>query len=385
MAVIPSPSALVPVYLGVVLAVWTARVFLVARIRKANSPLEPRAAAPASPKVTVIVPARDEEKNIRRCLESLFAQEYPDYEVIVVDDRSADATPAILEEEKRRAPVTMRAVRVEKLPPGWTGKNHAMHVGSRAATGDWLLFTDADTFHSPKSLSTAVATALEGGVDLLTLAPEAESRSFWEKTVQPLAVTSLAVWFDPFKVNDDSSGVTLANGQFILVKKSVYDAAGGSEAVKNAVVEDVEFAVKVREKGFRVRFLNGTKLYRTRMYSSLAEIRRGWTRILTYLFKKNAAAILHKIFLFLAFSIGPFVALAWALVARPEGLALPLAAAACGLIVALRAVGNTMVKTNPFYAVLHPLGSLVMVWILCECLDRIWKGKGSPWRGDVHA
>ena len=219
---IPSPELLLQAALVFIGLVWVKRVVWVAALGRLNPPLAPREAPAGAPKVSVVVPARNEEKNIARCLAHLFRQKYPDFEIIVVDDRSTDRTPHLLENFKKLSPVPFKIVRIEKLPPGWTGKNYAVFTGSKAATGRWILFTDADTTHEPWSISTAVATALEGGIDFLTLAPETECRSFWENTVQPLAVSSLALWFDPRKTNDDRNQSVLANGQFILIKKKIY-------------------------------------------------------------------------------------------------------------------------------------------------------------------
>ncbi|HTL70486.1 MAG TPA: glycosyltransferase [Candidatus Eisenbacteria bacterium] len=387
--VIPSLNFFLQAALALVGAEWVRRVFWMRGFRKVHPPIVPSDwAGGAAPPVSVIVPARDEEKNIARCLESLFLQSYRGFEIVVVDDRSSDRTPEILERLRAASPVPMRVVRIEKLPPGWTGKNHAMTAGSKAAGGEWLLFTDADTTHTPQSLSTALAVAVAERADFLTLAPETESHSFWEKTVQPLAVGSLALWFNPVKVNDAKSGVTLANGQFILVKKSAYETVGGNESVKDQVVEDVELAKKFRAAGLVVRFLDGTRLYSTRMYSSLAEIRRGWTRIFTHLFEKKTSRILHKVFLYSFFSIFPFVVLFAegfrAACGSPDAALLASSAAVCALIVAIRFAGNRMVRSDPWFAFLHPLGSLVLVWILLDCVGRIAFNRPSVWRGEHY-
>lgn len=390
MAAIRFPDVLIASWLGLVALAWIKRIAWMRAFRATHAPLVPQAAPERAPKVTIIIPARNEEKNIARCLDHLSKQDYPDFTLVAVDDRSSDQTPQILARYRETSRVPLKVVRIEKLPPGWTGKNHAMFAGFRAADGEWILFTDADTTHAPQSLSTAMATALAQGLDFLTLAPETESVSFWEKTVQPLAVSSIAFWFDPIKVNDAKSGVVLANGQFILVKKSSYEKVGGNESVKSETVEDVELARKFRQAGLSVQFLDGTRLYRTRMYSSLKEIRAGWTRIFTHLFNKNSWAIAHKIVLFLAFSLSPFVVLAlekcWWLAgsARFDGLLLGLSAGLCAFIVLVRFIGNKMLKTNPWYAFLHPLASLVMIWILSACLYRIAFKRPSLWRGDAH-
>lgn len=397
---IPFLDPVLVILLLVITLEWVRRILWVTRYRKTNPPLLPVTFASASaPKISVIIPARNEEKNIGNCLEHIFKQNYPNYEVIVVDDRSSDMTVDILKKfESEGAGRTrgagkcfFKTVRIEKLPPGWTGKNYAMFAGSRIAAGEWLLFTDADTTHRPLSLATAVSCVFEKKLDFLTLAPETESRSFWEKTIQPLASSCLAIWFSPEKINDPKSDLVLANGQFILVHKTCYEKTGGNEAVRAEVVEDVALARKLKAEGYHVAFLNGIHLYSTRMYSSLKEITTGWKRILVFLFNKDIPAMLHKIFLFLFFSLLPYAALITETALKISGspqfspAILYLSLSLCILISAVRFIGNKTVKSDPWYGLLHPLGSLVMVWILLCCIGRVVLNKPSKWKGQHYA
>jgi chlorobactene glucosyltransferase len=372
--------------------VWIGRIIRAHRLLKTHPPLLPvmeKSACQAL--VSIIIPARNEEKNISRCVESFFRQTYPHCELIVVDDRSTDNTPRLLERLKEKSPFPFKIIRIEKLPEGWTGKNYAVFTGSRAAHGAWFLFTDADTTHQPQSVQTSLECCLRQNIDFLTLAPQVEAKSFWEQTVQPLVISSMAVWFDPQKINDSKNACVLANGQYLLIKKEVYEAVGGNESVKNQVVEDVELAKKIKTAGFNLKFLDGTLLYSTRMYTNLKEIKTGWTRILLYLFDKRVDLILHKIFLFLFFSILPFGVLAAQIFLKAAGSVLfdPLlfwvSGALCALIISVRFVANRMIKSSPWYAFLHPLGSLVMVWILSVCLTRILLGRKSVWKGQAYA
>ena len=153
---------------------------------------------------------------------------------------------------------------------------------------------------------------------------------------------------------------------------------------------NVELAKRVHGAGYTVHFLNGTQLYATRMYSSLEQIKNGWTRIYIHLFEKKLAPIFHKMTLFLFFSIMPFAVaacqLGWAVTGSVlyDPMVLWTALGVCAIIIALRAAGNSRLRSNPFYAFFHPLGSLVMVWILCICVMRILGNKPSVWRGDTH-
>ena len=183
------------------------------------------------PRISVIVPARNEERNIRRCVESLLAQTYPDFELIVLDDRSTDATPKILHafaSPDQRLTVLLGA----ELPPGWAGKPHAVFQAARAARGDWLCFVDADTFAGPQALASVFAKARQTGADLFSIMTGQEVETFWERVVLPLVFTGLSVGFSPRKVNDPGRPDAIANGQFIFIRRSVYDAIGGHAALR---------------------------------------------------------------------------------------------------------------------------------------------------------
>ncbi len=391
MAAFLSSKFLTLTYLTLVFVEWSKRIVWARQFQIRNPAIKPLLKpSSALPKVSVIIPARNEETNIARCLTHFFKQNYPLFEIIVVDDRSDDRTPHLLENFKKLSPVPFKIVRIEKLPPGWTGKNHAMAAGAKASGGEWLLFTDADTTHQAHSISSSVEKALSEKIDFLTLAPEVECISFWENTVQPLAVSSLALWFNTTQLNMPHSKTVLANGQYILIRKEVYETTGGSESVKNEVVEDVEYAKKVKAAGFNVKFYNGTELYSTRMYTSLMQIKTGWTRIFTHLFNKKLLPIFHKIFLFIFYSITPFGVLAYQSTlcitknVHFDMTVWVVSLAICLWIILIRFIGNRLIKSNPIYAFLHPLGSIVMVWILSICVGRIIFNRPSVWRGQKY-
>jgi len=233
-----------------------------------------------SPLVSIMVPARNEADLIERCVRSLLAQDYPNFEVLVVDDRSEDNTADIVEQiakEDQR----LRLVRIDKLPSGWTGKTNALHVAQQSARGEWLLFVDADTHHDQQCLTTVIRESLANQIDLLSLLPALRAKSFWEGVVQPFLCTYLMVLFPPSRANDsDRRDGGFANGQFILIRRDAYQKIGGHEAVRDKFVEDIHMGRRVREQGLRSRIADGAALMTVRMYSSLDEIRKGWSRIL---------------------------------------------------------------------------------------------------------
>src|SRR5579863_1697191 len=182
-----------------------------------------------SPFVSIIVPARDEERTIRRCVTSLLDQDYDNSEVIVVDDGSTDKTASVLADLALRHPrgQRLRVERVDALPAGWAGKPHALHIGTQAARGDWLLFTDADTWHAPGALRFAMRQADNEGADLLSLGSTQELPGFWNKVMMPLAYMGISMLYPIKAVNDPRSPIALANGQYILIRRSAYDIVGG--------------------------------------------------------------------------------------------------------------------------------------------------------------
>jgi glycosyltransferase involved in cell wall biosynthesis len=236
--------------------------------------------APAQePAVSVIIPARNEEANLRPCLESLVSQEGIAFETIVVDDGSTDATRAIAQ-----AFPSVRVIESGPLPPGWTGKNNAVTAGARQARGKWLLFTDADTVHKPGSLAAAVKEAEEYDVDLLSYSPEQEVHGFWERAVMPVIFADLAREYPPSAISENSSKVAAANGQYLLISRAAYDKIGGHAAVAQSLLEDVALARAVRRASLRIRFRYAPEAVRTRMYRSFEQLREGWTKNLSLLF-----------------------------------------------------------------------------------------------------
>src|SRR5713101_277014 len=185
-------------------------------------------AVPATPEISVIVPARNEEVCLGDCLSSLVAQTGVAFESIVVDDDSTDRTHAIAESF-----AGVRVISPGPLPNGWTGKNNAVAAGAREAHGEWLLFTDADTVHLPGSLARSLAEAKKHGVTLLSYSPEQEVHGFREKAVMPVIFAELAARFEPSRVSDPASSAAAANGQYLLVSREAYDAIGGHAAVAN--------------------------------------------------------------------------------------------------------------------------------------------------------
>lgn len=236
------------------------------------------------PKISVIVPARNEEASLAACLESLVGQQGVPFEILVVDDHSNDRTKEIAASFANARPASVRVLDAAPLPAGWTGKNNAVYTGARAANGEWLLFTDADTVHIPGSLARALREAEENNADLLSYSPEQIAVTFWELATLPVVFAELAREYPPSKVSDPNSPAAAANGQYILIKREAYDAVGGHAAVAHDILEDVALARAVKRSGRKIRFRYAADAVRTRMYRDFHQLREGWTKNLALLF-----------------------------------------------------------------------------------------------------
>src|SRR5712692_568725 len=275
--------------------------------------------ADTNPVVSIIIPARNEEASLGACLESLVAQTGIAFEIIVVDDDSADRTAEIA-----GSFLSVRVIPAGPLPANWTGKNNAMSAGARQAKGKWLLFTDADTVHTPGSLARAVAEAEQHGAALLSYSPAQEVHGFWEKAVMPVIFAELATTYPPQAVNDPASPIAAANGQYLMISREAYDAVGGHTTIAADLLEDVALARLVKRSGRRIFFRYGGDAVRTRMYRSFAQLREGWTKNLALLFPRPRALALLRMAEFLLI-VGNLCAAIWAKLSGRPNLALQTA------------------------------------------------------------
>lgn len=242
-------------------------------------------------RLSVIVPARNEEDCVRDCLWSLVRQQEEDWElgsdweILLVDDGSTDGTRAAAESFPG-----VTVLEAGAPPRDWTGKANAAWTGAQAAQGQWLLFTDADTVHEPGSARRAIAEAERHGVGMLSYSPRQMVRGLGQRAVMPLIFGDLAATYSPAKVSSAASPVAAANGQFLLVRRDVYQQIGGHEAVKGSLLEDVELATLVKHRRLGLRFRYAPDAVAARMYRSFGAMWQGWTKNLALLFA-NAPAL----------------------------------------------------------------------------------------------
>ena len=352
------------------------------------------------PSVSVIVPARNEEGNIRRCVTSLLEQDYSNYEVIVVDDDSTDETPRILDEIAQQHPRGdhLWVLRLRALPPHWAGKPHAIHSGVQEAHGQWLLFTDADTWHAPRALCSAVTRATADHLDLLSLVTRQELPGFWNKVLMPMAYLGISMQYPIDKVNDPSSSIAIANGQFILMRRSVYERLGGYARpdLRETLIDDRDLAYVVKQSGYRMRFVDGRNLVHVHMYQGLKETWRGWRKNVYLGTRGGISFMLLQLIGLPLVSIVPFLlpALAGLLQLFPAyrrrrgsvgsvtiNEAWQATVLELSLLLAYRRWIDSELGVPWYYALTHPLAAAVFEGILAQSTWRILSGKGVDWRG----
>ena len=240
-------------------------------------------------KISVVVPARNEEHNIAVCLRSLLAQG-DDIEIFVADDGSEDSTAKIVL-DLAASHTQLRLLTVPPLPEGWVGKNFALAFAVGHAHGDWFLFTDADTRHEPGQLGEVLAEAQRDDLDWISLSPRQEVHTWWEHATMPLILRALARLYTFQRINDSADPLAASNGQYILVRREVYFALGGHAAVSNEILEDVELATRAKQAGHRIRFRSGRGVVSVRMYSRFGQMWEGWTKNLFLLFRRDTRAM----------------------------------------------------------------------------------------------
>jgi chlorobactene glucosyltransferase len=351
------------------------------------------------PSVSVIVPARNEAVNIENCVASITGSSYPDFEVIVVDDRSEDGTGDLTRSVPAGNATSLRVIDGAELPADWLGKPWACHQGARVATGELLLFTDADTTHGEHLLARAVAARREEDADLLTVVGRQLMESFWERLIQPQIFFLMLLRFPDFERNARNKRWrdAIANGQFMLFPRASYDAVGGHESVKDEVAEDLAMAQTVKRAGLSLRIRSAEEDFSTRMYRSLGQLVEGWSKNIVLGGLQTVPRFVRPIVPPIAFISGlvlwvvPPIALVgsgllvW-FTPESAGLGPRLAnqvvllssATIFALSVTTWAWFTAKMRAPALYGLLYPLGAVVGAYIFL----RSWvRGRNVEWKG----
>jgi|SRR5271154_1295525 len=338
--------------------------------------------APASdaecPRISLLFAARDEEEKLPAALASLATIDYPNFEIVAVDDRSTDATARILDDFASAHP-RFRVVHVAKLPAGWLGKPHALQQAYEVSSGEWLVFTDADVWFKSDVLRRAVTIARERKLDHLTLFCDIEMVGFWEKVL----ITFFGLWFhmatDPHGVSNPRSAAYVGVGAFQMLKRSAYEAAGTHQRLAMEVVDDMKLGKIVKMAGFRSGVAVARDFLAVRWHAGAGNLIRGVTKN----FFAGASFSLWMVGLSIAgtllLNVAPFAALPFA-----HGWALALALVSVAIMLAFHAGVDVVMRVSPLYALTLPLGALILAYMLLRSTLVTLRQGGIIWRDTFY-
>lgn len=380
-------NSIMAVILGGIAGLWV--YFLAFMVRSFR--LAPRLenfdrAAHSTPRVSVILPARNEEKYISRCLDTLLAQDYSNFQIIAINDSSADRTGEIMAEYSARDPRVVY-VSAPPKPDGWAGKNWACYQGYCRADGDLLLFTDADTEHGSNTMSLAVQHLLSQNLDALTAVPHLVCNDFWTKITLPSLATFLHTRFSPLRVNDPKVKTGYFFGSFFVITRATYESVGTHEAVRQELVEDGALGGKVKAANHKMKMVRGESHIDAIWARDLNSLWHGLRRLMMPLYhqdKVGAGLMTTAVFFIL---LVPFLTLPYSIFAAPLAgnvtgpLVLIVQIVAVVLIISATAVQCARgVYQNPSYAFAAPLsGVIVSFGFLSALIDAANKG-AVTWR-----
>ncbi len=339
----------------------------------------PPPAAPPSHRVSVIIPARNEERNVEEALQSVLKQDYRELEVIVVDDRSTDRTAAILDRVARAIPA-VRIVHLKDLPPGWLGKNYALYHGAQEARGDLLLFTDADVVMHPSAVGRAVNYMLEHQLDHLAIAPDVKMPSVFLQVFVGAFSIFFSLYARPWKAKDPKSKWCIGIGAFNLVRRDVYRRVGTHQAIAMRPDDDIKLGKLIKKHGYRQEFLFGRQMLHVEWYASVPELVDG-------LMKNAFAGLDYSVSAIVAASVAQFLLNVWPFLGifLTHGSTRIVNTVVALAILALCRDTARFLTVVPWHGIGFPIATLLFIYIMWRSmLVAIFDG-GITWRGTRYS
>jgi glycosyltransferase involved in cell wall biosynthesis len=329
------------------------------------------------PRVSVVIAARNEARNIEEALQSVLNQDYPRLEIIVADDRSTDRTGDILDRMAERD-TRLRPIHITELPPGWLGKNHALDFAAHQATGEYLLFTDADIVMNPTAIRRAISYAEREQRDHIAVGPEARMPGILLNAFVGVFGFFFSLFTRPWKAADPRSDRFIGIGAFNLMRAEVYRRIGGHEAIRMRPDDDIKLGKLIKKNGYRQELLHGTGMIAVEWYASVRELIDGTEKNFFSGLEYNLAVAIGAALLQLVFFVWPFVAL---LVTAGATRWLNLAAVL--IVLASYAMGAHLVGARRRYALLFPLSVLLFIYLMWNSTRKTLMNDGINWR-DTH-
>ncbi len=341
------------------------------------------------PLVTVIISAKDEERHIEEAARSILASDHASIQLILVDDRSTDRTLEIMEDLARQDS-RITVLSVQELPPGWTGKTHAVFLGTHQASGEILLFTDADTVFRPDAISRALRHFLTNGLDMMSLIPGFTDRGLLEDAVHPHLALGLSYFYPLTEVNDATKPAAMASGCFIMITKRAYREVGTWETFRSQVTEDVALAKAVKAKGLKMGLMRGGDLVRTRPFATLSEVCRFWERTYYGALEQSIPKMVRLVFNYVSlvlltlFFVFSGVLLLFGTDTAPINGLFAMSTLAMAAVIIPYSVFIRLEHGNWLYGLLAPVGIFVGAWVAVSTLGTVVMDKGIQWRGSLY-
>ena len=333
------------------------------------------------PRVSIVVPARNEEEHIRETLVQLLALDYSNYEIIVVNDRSTDRTGQLMDEvaASPQAHGLLKVIHISELPSGWLGKTHAMWTAGLQASGDWLLFTDADVLFKPDSLRRAVAYAEAERADHLVLFPRMIMKGPGERMMIAFFQVLFVFGHRPWKVADPKARDHMGVGAFNLVRRPVYDAVGTYRALRMEVIDDMKLGKLIKNAAFAQRNVSGEDLislhWAKGVFGIVNNLTKNFFAVLSFQWWRTVATVVGLAFLNLGPFLGVWLAHGWARV--------PYAIALASLFLIYYGI-SLRSAVPPYYFLLHPVGTSLFIYILLRSMFHAFWNDGIVWRGTKY-
>ena len=339
----------------------------------------------STPKVSIILPARNEEEFLEKCLDTLLEQDYENYEIIVIDDSSDDSTGEIISKYSEKNPKIIH-VSARPKPEGWMGKNWACMEGYRKATGELLLFTDADTKHSKNTISSSVSHLISFNLDALSAIPKMVTFDFWTKISLPMISTFLHTRFSALNVNNPSKKTAYFFGSFFIMKKATYEKIGMHEGVKHEIIEDGALGKKVKDLGYKIKIVKGEHLIDAVWARDRITLWNALKRLMIPLYLQSEKIAIGSFFATLFLLFVPFPIFATSLLLPLEAISAKMLCVSAGfasLLIYVAAIIETkfLLELRLIHALFAPLGGLVVVLGFLSGLLQAKKSSSVSWRG----
>jgi len=344
----------------------------------------PESVLAQNPLMSILIPARNEEKNIKRCIISLTKQDYKNIEILVLDDNSTDDTARIVLELSQKDP-RIKLYSGEPLKKGWLGKSYACWQLSKHARGDYLIFTDADTLHFPNSISGAVACLLKYNLDALSVFPKEIMVTFHERMMVPFGHYIILSLMPLYLIRKIKTALfCTAIGQFMLFKKEVYKKIGGHKSIKGKMLEDIKISKRVKSFGYKFMIFDGRSNVYCRMYRNFREIVEGYSKVLFAVFDYKIYMISIAIILVAAIFLFPFLMLPIGILFDWSLVLIELIILQIIIILITKTILSLRFKCKAVDIILHPISMIYLILIAINSVFNAKIGMGVYWKGRIY-